>query len=541
MRHVCTIRLMNIKLEQDRLSQVKLLADVRGAVNPIQYLKVFEKAVSNNKRHHSVRSVFANATEIDSVFSQPSTPFLEPSGRFNWPRDVETIPLVLYRDFWGIREPYLEICEDFRLFHNLYDGLDGHFFKIFDDGSEERIATVDQASGIVRIRMKEILEFLADKDMYLVIQTFCLEFSDRTLNDLGFAEDLREDRDGLTRWRFEYCDFDDHERKSFTRLRVLRVFEPNLHSLRQRPERYESFIVGVDKVGEEIEHTCDTGQLKGPFGKNPDAPGFLTPISFRKDVLEKYRQETRKYEISENTLQCGGLWYLPLDDDHDDKVVVWLGDLGEKLPHGEQRYWRSFNFASETGISETYFQRQLMADPVDSNRSEHQFRHKYEDLSRVSCENLGWDILLPLEDAEKYLLQDVRVPLTDEQRDFDGLVLGLAKILIDSLNARELRRLLIDDQLESASPSIDILGAATSGRGFHQAGRHISFLRNVQSLRSSSSAHRKGSKYRKIARKFGIEHRGGLRNVFAGILIQSVDFLDFLTELAANPNFKQTS
>ena len=530
---------MNIQREKDRLSQGKLLADARRAVNPIQSLKVFQKAI-NNKRHHSVRSVFVNAAEIDSVFSQPSSPFLEPSGRFNWPRNVETTPLVLYRDFWGIREPYFEICEVFRLFHNLYDDRDGHLIKIFDDGNEERIATVDQSSGIVMIRMREILEFLAAKDTHLVTQIFCLEFSDRTLNDLGFAEDLREDRDGLTRWRFEYCNFDDPERKSFTRLKVLRVFEPKLHSLRRSPERYESFIISIDQVGEEIEHTCDPDQLKGPSNNNPDAPGFLTQVSFRKDVLDKYRSQPSKFRIEEGYLQCGGLWGIEFDDDHDDKVVVWLGDLGEKLPHSEQRYWRSFNFASETGVSKTYFQRQLMAAPVDSNRSEHRFRHKYEDLSRVSRENLGWDILLPLNDAERYLLQDVRVPVTDEQRDFDGLVLGLAKILVDSLNVKELRRLQNDDQLESVRKSIDVLEAVTSERGFHQADRHISFLRNVQSLRSSSAAHRKGSKYRKIAKKFGIEHHSSLRNVFAGILVQSIGFLDFLAELVTNPSFRQT-
>ena len=196
--------------------------------------------------------------------------------------------------------------------------------------------------------MKEILEFLAARDLHLVIQTFCLEFSTKTLSELGFTQDMREERDELTRWRFEYCDFDDPERKSFTRLRVLRAVAPSRRSARKHPPKYESFIVGVDQDGEDMEHTCDPEQLRGAFGKNSNAASPLTPVSFRKDVLEKYRQEPSKYEITENTLRCGGLWLLPLDDDHDDKVVVWLGDLGENLPHGEQPYWRSFNFVSET-------------------------------------------------------------------------------------------------------------------------------------------------------------------------------------------------
>jgi len=58
------------------------------------------------------------------------------------------------------------------------------------------------------------------------------------------------------------------------------------------------------------------------------------------------------------------------------------------------------------------------------------------------------------------------------------------------------------------------------------AAERIAFLRKLQSLRSSSAAHRKGSKYRKIARAFGVESQH-LRDVFTGIIWQALDVLDY--------------
>lgn len=45
-------------------------------------------------------------------------------------------PLVINRDFFGIRPRYNELIEEFRHLHNLCDSGDGRLFQIGDDGSE---------------------------------------------------------------------------------------------------------------------------------------------------------------------------------------------------------------------------------------------------------------------------------------------------------------------------------------------------------------------------------------------------------------------
>jgi hypothetical protein len=135
-------------------------------------------------------------------------------------------------------------------------------------------------------------------------------------------------------------------------------------------------------------------------------------------------------------------------------------------------------------------------------------------------------LLLPLGADDEHHFQCVRIPATDEQRDFDELVLGLTKILIDSLNEKHLNKLIPAKQQANLRGSIARLESALISCGVEGAADHVSFLRKLQNLRSSSAAHRKGSNYRKIANDFGIESQS-LRAVFGGILRQALALFDY--------------
>ena len=67
-------------------------------------------------------------------------------------------PLVFYRTFWDARPSYIEILEEFRLFHDLYfDKLNNKYIKINDDGTEEDIIIIDDFN--VKIKTSAIKEF----------------------------------------------------------------------------------------------------------------------------------------------------------------------------------------------------------------------------------------------------------------------------------------------------------------------------------------------------------------------------------------------
>jgi len=432
-------------------------------------------------------------------------------------------PLVIDRAFHGIRENYKEISEEFRLFHRLYhDRKLDHFFKIDDDGNEHLVATIER--GLVKIRLKEIRQFLAIKEMHLAIQFDCREHSMSTLEELGLQKEGVDHRQGLIHWSLNYGDHDIGvgTHRAFSRLLGKRLISPVPKEksgfwgyAEEEPSKSVDFIVGVNEHGDEIDASSSRRYE------------YLTPVHFRKTVLDKYYQNPGKYSVEDAYLRCGSLWGMNLDNHHDDKVCAWLGDLWRDLPYVEQLHWRSHNIAPFGSMSKTFIARKIDAEFTDSDRPEHVFQERYDHLARSCQEILGWQMLLPLSLEDQHHLQCVRIPATDEQRDFDEVVLGLAKILIDSLNEKSLNDLIQVDKREELKGSISRLEAALEACGVTDAEKQIKFLRRLQGLRSSGSAHRKGTNYRKIAEEFGVDSQS-LRSVFGGILGKALELLDYL-------------
>ena len=56
---------------------------------------------------------------------------------------------------------------------------------------------------------------------------------------------------------------------------------------------------------------------------------------------------------------------------------------------------------------------------------------------------------------------------------------------------------------------------------------HIQFLRDLQDLKSTSTSHRKGTKYDLVARKWGIGKKQ-YREIYCEILTRATNLLDFI-------------
>jgi hypothetical protein len=124
----------------------------------------------------------------------------------------------------------------------------------------------------------------------------------------------------------------------------------------------------------------------------------------------------------------------------------------------------------------------------------------------------------------------IRIPATEEQSDFDELILALTKILVDSLNEKQLNKLIPAEDRPNIKGSIGRLEKFLQVLNINDHEEHIGFLRKLQNLRSSGAAHRKGSGYQKIASEFGITS-SSLIAVFEEILRKANDSLEFLCKI----------
>jgi hypothetical protein len=539
---------MSIDVDRDRLSQDKILDWLRRDLKLTEMVTVY---LSDRKDSHNrgIYCALIPCAQMERVLSSTSWDLSHGQGMpgavvyheggeervvyLRYGDDDGIEPLVIDREFHGMRADYKEICEEFRLFHRLYhDRKQDQYIKIDDGGYEHRVAVVEP--NRIQMRLQEIRQFLAIKEMYLSIQFDYREHSEHSLEELGLKDGGDNQREGLMCWGHLYGDSGGiGSHRAFSRLLGKRLVAPlpksksGFWGFAEEPQKkHIEFIIDVDENGDAISYTSNPDALANNFGANPHAPNYLTPVHFRKQVLDKYYQQPSKYSVEDLLLRCDSLWSMYLDNHHEDKVCAWLGDLGRDLPYEEQLHWRAHNIPPEGGVSATYFKRQILAEFTDSDRLEHLFKQSYHDLHKTCEECLGWPLLLQLDADDEHHFQCVRIPATDEQRDFDELVLGLTKVLIDSLNEKHLNKLVPAEQQAALRGSIARLQAALIVCGVEGAADHVSFLRKLQNLRSSSAAHRKGSNYRKIANDFGVESQS-LRAVFAGILRQSLALLEY--------------
>jgi hypothetical protein len=559
---------MGIDTDKRRLSQVQTLQHMQRDMKWNEMITVYQEYTEEYSKHyiycalipsaHIEKALSVSTWDMEFSQSMPSG-MISNKGRreireyLRYGVDNGVEPLIINRSFHRLRDDYREISEEFRLFHALYhDRKTDQYIKIDEDGNEEIVAVVEP--NHIQIRLKEIRQFLAIKEMHLAIQFIFTETSTQTLEALEFTPGDKDKRDNLMRWMQRYGDLEGiNNCRAFSRLVGKRIVKPfpktksGFWPFAEVPEQeYVSFIIDVNENGEEIIHTSNPDELKTPAdpgnirGVDEDAPSYLTPVHFRKKVLDKYYHESSKYTVEDSILRCGSLWSVYIDNHHDDIVCAWLGDLGRDLPYSEQEHWRQFNIPPTSEASKAYFTRQIETQFANSDRLEHIFKQRYDDLQKVSQTHLGWQWLLPLHTADAHHLQSLRIPTTDEQRDFDGMVLSLTKMLIDSLNEKSLRKLIPFEKQEAFKDKsgIALLEAALHLNNFEGYDVHTDFLRKLQKLRSSGSAHRKGRNYLRIAEYFGVENQS-LRHVFANILNSASDTLDYFIVLVNSGRIRE--
>ena len=422
-------------------------------------------------------------------------------------------PLVIEREFHGMRPDYREISEEFRFFHNLcFDAKSNKYIKFSDRGDDEDSVIMEEDA--VKVRLKHIRQFLAIKEMHFAIYFDVFRYSSNTLDELGMKETDESFNDALTRADFFVRKFDysmDEEKISMSRLLGKRLI-PGLPKEKSGFAPYEEeesdhadFVIGSDEYGDPVSYNCDHEALANYFGANPEAPHYLTPVFFRREVLNKYFAQPEKYSVEDNILTCGSLWSLRMDNNHEKYIIVYLGDLGRDLSYREQLYWKSFNVPPDGHISQTEFKRAFLAEFADPERADLKFKQRFRLFQERWFKKFGWHLFRPLTEKDEHLFTALRIPLTDDQSEFDSQVLALAKILADSLNDKEIQKRLSDKIADAKS--ISKLEAFLIQEGLADYQSHIKFLRNLFSLRSAGSGHRKGKDFEKAAAVFGFGER----------------------------------
>lgn len=424
-------------------------------------------------------------------------------------------PLVICRTFHGAWPSYLELCEEFRHFHNLAEDRERQLLLDFDEsGYEIEVAKVTEYE--VKVHWNYLRQFLAATQLNLAVYFDSVRYSQIPIGSVPEDKRYLDVSEGMSKYslRVAECDFQEGY-ATFSRLlgKVI-IPSPPIERCGKWPyeeteKQYVSYVIGTDPAGTVKEFTSDPDKLSNFFGANPGAPNYLTPVYFRREVLQKYYAEPERYSVEDGYLSCLGIWGMRIDNSHPTHVVVFLGDLGRDLPHHEQLHWRQFNVEPplDAKISETNFQRSFLAQFAEPESVDLIFREEYVRLNEAWHNRFGWPLFLDLGAGDEHILRAIRIPVTTSQNELDEQVLWLAKLLVDSLNEEELAKAV--SERGNDEKGISKFERFLKGQGFPCTEEIIQFLRDLQRIRSTGTAHRKGEAYQKSMNKLGLTGKRG--------------------------------
>lgn len=301
--------------------------------------------------------------------------------------------------------------------------------------------------------------------------------------------------------------FDSFSRLLGKRMVIGGVSHPNPMALdHDNPERtnYPDFIIGVDAAsGRTISFTSNEDELANYFGKNPDAPHYLTPVYFDPKVLNKYRDEPSKYEVSSTRLSCLGLWSVTIGASTTGLIEVYLGDLGRDIPWQEWPHWKANNVPPGGTMSEDRFRRDFLAQWAGEPDTLEAMRDSLVALRQASTESLGWPLIRELDNYGLLDLNGLSLPTTNEQRELLIPVITLSKAFVDAIDERALRS-VVSNAVEG-DRSLALLEKFVIERGGDA--NIVQPLRALYRLRSSGGlAHWGGSEASKVFEKLGLSN-----------------------------------
>ena len=448
---------------------------------------------------------------------------------YKWGNNTSIEPLVIKRDYNDLARDNIEIVEEFRFLFNLYyNSQSKEYVDLENDTSVVKISD----DNLVSIHKRYLKSYLAIKNMALIIHidSRCTDIVEDIFPTDSF--DYRNDDNTVFYTVNIGRGHNGIQEENFSILfgkKVLfgcKLKDCNIWPYNEK-KQYIEFIVGVDDNGRELHYTCDPSKLSNYFGANPDAPHYLTPIFFDSAVLSKYYSNPEKYKVDDGIIRCGTLWSLYIENQNTGYVSAYLGDLGRNLPsEQEQHYWRGFNKALDAKLSATKFKRDFMALPASSQSQDFVFKNTYVKTNRQFAEKAGWPLFLELDEQDRYNFEGLRIPINNSIVEMDMLVLSLVKVLLDSLNEKEIVSHLTGtyEKLVGSIAKLEVWFQEKQLTGYQD---HIKFLRNLQELRSSGTGHRKGKSYQKISKVFDIQ-KENYTETFSNILESATLFLNYI-------------
>lgn len=398
----------------------------------------------------------------------------------------------------GYVEPTIELSLSFVWWLRLIEIDRGHWIRLDEAGRKHDVVTTtrrDDDSWDVKVSAPLLRRYLAARQMGLLLQhrhTVYSTLDDVERIDLEHRSDTASiDFCATASWGGSELNFFSDVLGKNVVLPFAQIGDGPDDTL--RPERFQEFIIGTDSdTGEPVRWTCN---VDDDIGRSPAGePNFLTPVFFDTEVLTRYRDDTQTYVLSRTRLWCLNLWGLDLDINDEGLVQLWLGDIKQQLPESERDHWLQHNVPPREGhVSEARFRRDVLNqwDVDDSRPNLDHLRRARRDLNNAVLAAHGVELYKKLGEHDEREFNGLALCTNDSISQRDLSFLMLTKAVVDAIDVKAIRKLAGAEKSETSLNALQSWIEQLGGEVDELCGP----LRLLQSMRSTGSAHLKGSRY----------------------------------------------
>jgi len=437
--------------------------------------------------------------------------------------NITYTPFTFERHFNGYTLGYFQIIEHFLLYYNCFWVKDKCEYQSINDEGEIIVI----AKHLNTNNCEQIIVDTHSLKNYLAINNVSLaRFHDHRRQSTQEISDFLEEKATSYKILDTNCiysldlriDIQYENIKSTSRLLGKDLIEkypsPHIDEFSTEDE-YLEFITGRGKDGKQQKDICNPDALTNNFSDKGTAH-FLTPIYFKKEVLNKYYSEPKKYQVSEQSISYLDFWQISIDKTNENLIQVYLGDIGKHLPFKEQLHWKQYNIAPKGKISNHRFKRDFLVEFASPDIEEApimHFKEAFEYLQQKFIDDEGATLFKSLAEGDEHLYSTLHIPLTEEWKEFDEQILAIAKVTTDSLDNKVLKKLTGKKIGDLNSKGVEIKGLSgllyeyltITVKDDEITDSLIKPFNMIQALRSSSVAHRKSKELDKTLLKYDLE------------------------------------
>ena len=440
--------------------------------------------------------------------SQP----IKVGGRDIQNRSIEATALVADRSFEGKigRKDSLELWQDLEWAHGLHWMRERKAWCRLDNkGDIAEIVKICEREEERKHYMKhstivhadsEIMEMqMVSKGEVLLLVFDCCWMKEGFHSWMNQEEESRIDADaGLY--------YIEHREENQGWIRGIKVVKShnNKYSLalqinsKNEEEKYAEFIV-EDWRHERLTTTTIgprdiTSYFEGAEGK----PYHISPVYFRGEVLDKYRNDREKYTLGSDSIGCRNAWYLWPWRVNDAGQIFTYAIYLSRLPYEEQLHWEQYNEKPKGDLPERIVRTDFLAQWGEVEPGIEQLKAT---IRKICKKDSNWfhAQIDELDEALQY-------PLGPSLDVWAECISRMQTVVCEGLVQRELKKMYLDADRNYHRKdgqkwgSIKWAEEALVGAGMErtEAKNAVQPLRDLQAMRNwMSSAHKRGQSWGK--------------------------------------------